>query len=74
MGPWDSAPHPELDALRLLDLYSRAFGLEIRAARGDWTVTGPDLPEPVKIGSYTELAAWLAKTYGWPVPVPGDEQ
>lgn len=65
-APHEHVPHPELSALRLLDAYVRHFGLEIKAARGDWTVTGGGLDEPVEIPSYTGLVAFLAQTFGWP--------
>jgi hypothetical protein len=67
MGPGNTAPRPEDSALRTIDAYARSFDLTITASRGDWTVTGPGLDSPVTIASYTELAAWLAGTYGWPV-------
>jgi hypothetical protein len=72
MGPYEHAaphehvPHPELSALHLLNAYARHFGLEIKEAHGNWTVTGGGLEEPAKIPSYTELVAYLAQTFGWP--------
>jgi len=58
-------PHPELAALRMIDAYSKTFGLTIKASRGAWTVEDGDA-DPVELESYTDLMVFLARTYGRP--------
>jgi hypothetical protein len=71
MGPYaqnelhDDIPRAEDSGLAFLDAYSRRYGLTIKAARGDWTVEGGGLTEPVTVPSYTELVVYLARTFGW---------